>query len=246
MNYGLQLYSVRDVTGTDIEKAIREVAAMGYSYVEFAGFGGKSAKEIRSYLDTYGIEISGTHSGVGELEEKNIDATLEYHTTIGNKNFIIPGASLGTRAELEKFYEIIEKAQPKLKDAGIALHYHNHSHEFIPTAEGYLIHDELQKHTNLLFEIDTFWAFNAGLDPIELLKKLKDRVKVIHLKDGKIDTHEGRSLGLGDAPVKAVREYAIENGLTMIVESESLSPDGLSEVRRCIDFLKALDKEENR
>lgn len=102
------------------------------------------------------------------------------------------------------------------------------------------MHEELERSTDMMFEIDTFWAFHAGKDPIALLSRLRDRVSVIHLKDG-LPNGEGRSLGLGAAPVKLVRAYAIQNRLTVIVESETLDPDGISEVKRCIDFLKECD-----
>ena len=40
MNYGLQLYSVRDLTKESLEEAIEKVAKFGYKNVEFAGFMG--------------------------------------------------------------------------------------------------------------------------------------------------------------------------------------------------------------
>ena len=48
----------------------------------------------------------------------------------------------------------------------------------------------------------------------------------------------GIPLGQGEAPVKAVIEYAAKNGLTMVVESETLTPSGLAEAEACIEFLK--------
>ena len=38
MEYGLQLYSVRDITQKGLQKAMQQVADLGYSSVEFAGF----------------------------------------------------------------------------------------------------------------------------------------------------------------------------------------------------------------
>ena len=71
----------------------------------------------------------------------------------------------------------------KLAPLGMTYTYHNHSHEFLPNGSGQIIHEELQKRTSLLFEIDTYWAYNAGVDPIALLTKLSDRVRLIHIKD---------------------------------------------------------------
>ena len=96
----------------------------------------------------------------------------------------------------------------------------------------------MEKRSDINFEIDTYWAFVAGRDPVETITRLKDRVNVIHLKDG-LRGGQGKALGEGEAPVLAVRQKAITMGLRMVVESEGLDPTGLGEVRRCIDFLRA-------
>ena len=241
MEYGLQLYSVRDLTGTDFEGALREVAALGYRFVEFAGFFGHSAEEVKRMLDAYGLSVSGTHTGWQELTADNIEATIAYHTAIGNKNIIIPGADVSTREKLDDLIALINQAQPRLAEAGIALGYHNHSHEFIPTSYGALVHQELEERTQVEFEIDTFWAYVAGQDPVATLERLGDRVKVIHLKDGYSDGH-GMALGEGTAPVVSVRDYAIAHGLLMVVESETCQPTGIEEVGRCIRYLNSLEK----
>lgn len=241
MKYGLQMYSVRDFTGKDMDYSLREVAAMGYDFVEFAGFFGHSAEEIRGMLDKYGLYVNSTHTGWGEIYGKT-EETLAYHRTIGNKNLIVPGADLGNKEKLDRFIEQVNELQPKLEAEGFKLHYHNHSHEFKPNADGQIIHTELEKRTKINFQIDTYWAFAAKVDPVAILERLKDRVSVIHLKDGD-GGRVGYSLGLGVCPVADVRRKAIELGLTMVVESESLTPDGLSEAKRCIDYLRELDKQ---
>jgi sugar phosphate isomerase/epimerase len=240
MEYGLQLYSVRDITGQDLAGAMQKVASLGYRFVEFAGFFGHSAEDVKAMLDQNGLTVSGTHTGWQELTADKIDETIAYHQTIGNKNIIIPGADLSTREKLDDLIALINEAQPKLAAAGITLGYHNHAHEFIPTAYGALIHEELEAKTQVEFEIDTYWAYVAGLDPIALLERLGERVRVIHLKDGYSDGH-GMALGEGTAPVAAVREYAIAHGLTMVVESETCQPTGIEEVGRCMAYLNSLE-----
>ncbi len=238
--YGLQLFSLRDITDKDLEGALKAVAEMGYKYVEYAGFFGHSAETVKAWQDKYGLVCSGTHTGHGELLPENIEATIAYHKTIGNKNIIIPGADLNTLEKIDEFCAIMNAAQPRLAAEGISLGYHNHSHEFVVMPWGSTIHSELEKRGTFDFEIDTYWAFNAGLDPVAVLDRLSDRVKVIHLKDG-FKGGIGKALGEGEAPVVAVREKALAMGLTMVVESEGLDPTGLEEVGRCMDFLKSLE-----
>ena len=51
MEYGLQMYSVRDITNDDLAGALKKVAEIGYKYVEFAGFFGHPAEEVKAMLD---------------------------------------------------------------------------------------------------------------------------------------------------------------------------------------------------
>ena len=240
MDYGLQLYSVRDVTEQDLEGTLKKVAEIGYRYVEFAGFFGHSAEEVKAMLDRYGLIVSGTHSGLGDLDA-DFAGTVKYHHTIGNTNYIVPGAPTWTAAELDETIAKMNKYKPMLEAEGIRLAYHNHDGEFKPNADGQIPHEEMERRTDIDFQIDTFWAFVAGKDPVEVITRLKDRVHVIHLKDGLRNGH-GYALGEGEAPVAAVREKAIELGMHMVVESETLQPDGISEATRCINYLKSLEK----
>ena len=67
--YGIQMYSVRDITEKDMPGALRALAEMGYKNVEFAGFFGIPAEEIKKLLDDNGLKVSGTHTGWNEIAE---------------------------------------------------------------------------------------------------------------------------------------------------------------------------------
>ena len=69
MEYGLQMYSLRDITGEDLKGALEKVSKIGYKGVEFAGFFGHSAEEVKSWLDEYGLTVTGTHTGWKEVAE---------------------------------------------------------------------------------------------------------------------------------------------------------------------------------
>lgn len=240
MEYGIQMYSLRDLTPNDMEGALRTVAALGYKKIEFAGFFDNSAAKVASWLDRFGLSVSGTHTGWKELAADRFAETVAYHKELGNTNIIIPGADLSTKEKLDDFIDFVNEVQPKLAAEGIRLGFHNHSKEFLPTDYGQIIHDELQARTSLGFEIDTYWAYVAKQDPIALMEKLKDRVHVIHIKDGTAEG-KGYALGEGTAPVAAVRKKAIELGMLMVVESEGLQPTGPDEVGRCMQYLRRLD-----
>ncbi|MBE5767048.1 MAG: sugar phosphate isomerase/epimerase [Clostridiales bacterium] len=237
MEYGIQMYSVRDITEKDLAGAIKAVAAMGYKLIEFAGFFGHSAEEINAMLNENNVKVSGTHTGLNELLD-DYEGTVAFHKAIGNKNYIIPGHDLTTKAKLDDFIEQVNRLQPMLAEEGITLGFHNHSGEFLPNMDGQIIYDELINRTNIALEIDTFWAFVAGKNPVELMEQYRDRLRFIHIKDG-FSTHKGAPLGKGEAPVAAVYAKAKEMGIPMVVESETLEPDGLTEAQICYNFLKS-------
>lgn len=245
--YGIQMYSLRDITQNNLKQALQTVANQGYKYIEFAGFFDNSAQAVKEWLDEYSLICSGTHTGIGEITKENLERTVEYHQAIGCKNLIVPGADWSTEEKMNYNLEVMNYACPILKKAGIVLGYHNHSHEFLPTSYGKYLHKEIEAACpEVEFELDTFWIFNAGLDPVAEMERLKERVRVIHLKDGipsndKSHNAIGKSVGEGEAPVKAVREKALELGILMVIESEGLQPSGTEEVGRCIEYLRTLE-----
>ena len=243
---GLQMYSMRDVTKDSMRKALEDVANMGYKYVEFAGFFDYTPEQIKVWLDTFGLVCSGTHTGVGMITPETIDETIRYHKIIGCENLIVPGCDWSTPEKAADLIKLFNFAQKKLAENGIRFGYHNHSREFFPNANGTVFEDEVIEKTTVELEIDTFWLFNAGINVIEYLEAHKDRIKVVHLKDGIPSANRswevtGKSTGCGQVPVLDVRKWAIEAGVPMIVESEGLIPSGTEEARNCINFLKSLD-----
>ena len=233
------MYGLRDVTATDLKGALKAIADIGYKYAEFAGFFDHSAAEVRSYLDELGIDVSSTHTGIDQIKPENLEATIAYHKELGNKNIILPGIWMDTREDLDRTIEVINYALPILKKEGISLSVHNHYRELTPTDYGVIAYDELEKQTDVLFQLDTFWAFYAGKDPIAMMEHYNSlgKLSFIHLKDG-LMSRESKALGEGVAPVEAVLTKALELGVQVVVESEGLDPTGIEENARCFNFLK--------
>lgn len=238
MQYGLQMYSVRDAAQGDLLGTLEKVGRLGYHYAEFAGFFGIPAEDVKAKLDECGMEVSSTHTGWQELTDDKIAETIKYHKTIGNGFIIIPGADLSDQKKLDDFIELVNRVQPVLANEGIKLGYHNHAHEFKTNEDGSKIYEQIKSRTKLELEIDTYWAYVGGQDPIAMMHELKDRVHIIHIKDGYQDGR-GMPLGMGTAPAAQVYKTAVELGMQMIVESETCTPSGLEEARICIEFLKA-------
>ena len=165
---GLQLYSVRDEMEKDMESCLKRVKEMGYECVEFAGFFGKSADEVKALLDKYGLEAVSSHQTVGvkDDEPQSAEDAVKYLNTLGVKYCAIPWYGKenfvndwdGTMAKFKKSSEILKKG-------GIDLYYHNHDFEF-DKIDGKTIHDKI-------FE-------TLGT---EVMKKYANKVEILHLKD---------------------------------------------------------------
>lgn len=239
MEYGIQLYSVRDMTQNDFEGAVRQVAALGYKSVEPAGFFGRTAEQINALMEETGLRISGTHSPLLDLVNK-YEETLAFHKAIKNPCYIVPGYSMKNQAEIDGFVNYVNDLAPKLEKEGITLAFHNHAREFIPNADGSVAMEQIVCRTNLKLEVDTYWAFVGMKNPVSFLERVQDRLIAVHMKDGSPDGH-GTPLGMGDAPVAEVYEWVKAHNIPMVVESETCTPDGMTEAKICIDYLKSLE-----
>ena len=240
MKYDIQMFSIRDVAENDLKGALKIVADAGYSGVELCGTFGHSVYDVRSWLDEYKLECFCAHIGRNILAN-DIENTIKYYKELGVNYFVLPGAPTGTKSELDTTIDMINKYHEILAKEGISLAYHNHNLEYLPNADGQIAHREIEYRTNIDFELDTFWTLCGGFDPLGEMERLKDRIKVIHLKDGFVEQSLSTSIGLGNAPIKAIRDKAHELGFRLIVESEGLQPNGTAEVLQCIKHLRTLN-----
>ncbi len=187
LKVGLQLYSIRDKMEENMEEALQAVKAMGYDYVEFAGYFGKSAQEVRALLDQYGLTCISVHQGYGVFLEDPAE-NIAYLKTIGAKYCAIPWMD----KEKHKGYPGFEQAVREilqvaalLQENGIQMLYHNHDFEFEKFQDKYLLDWLYETIPAALLqpEIDTCWVKYAGCDPCAYLEQYAGRIDVVHLKD---------------------------------------------------------------
>lgn len=184
---GLQLYSIREEMEKDMDAALKQVKEIGYDYVEFAGYFGHSAEEVKAMLDKYGLECVSVHQGPQLFEEEGQKA-VDYLKTIGAKYCAIPHypqEKLAGSPEWEKTVELFTKVGKLLKENGIQQLYHNHDFEFNKFEDKFLLdwNYETIPAEYLQPQIDTCWVHYAGYNPAEYLMKYAGRIKVVHLKD---------------------------------------------------------------
>lgn len=182
---GIQLYSLRDAMEKDMDATLKAVKEMGYDYVEFAGYFGKSAEEVKAILDKYGLEAVSVHQAIGLFEEEGQKA-VDYLKTLGVKYCAIPWYNAeefisNWDATMDKFKNVSKL----LSDNDIKLMYHNHDFEF-NKIDGEYILDKLYATLPegvIMPQLDTCWVHYAGVNPSEYIRKYSGRIEVLHLKD---------------------------------------------------------------
>ncbi|KYH40769.1 MAG: xylose isomerase [Candidatus Bathyarchaeota archaeon B26-2] len=242
----LQLYSVREDCARDLPGTLEAVADMGYEGVEFAGYYGRSAEELRRMLDDLGLEVAGTHIGIGSLLGDELERTVEFNRTLGNRFLIVPGLPeemRNSKAAWLKTARLMNEIAERLEEMRVG--YHNHAVEFQPL-DGELPWDIFFGATvpEVVMQLDTGNAMRGGVSPdgvLEILRRYPGRAVTVHLKEFS-STNERALIGEGEMKWKEFFSLCETIGGTKwyIVEQESYAYPPLECVRRCIDNLREI------
>lgn len=176
------LYILRDECEQDLAAVLHKLAQLGFDGIEFLGFFGHSAEEVRKMLDDNGLQALGNHVPYRELIE-DTEGILSFHQAVGCAYLTVSELPLEIFSDVAaKLDEIARLAAEK----GIRLLYHNHDQELIEKTDGkenlaYIL-DNTRPDT-LYLEPDLGWIEIGGGDCAQYLTAYVDRCPVIHLKD---------------------------------------------------------------
>ena len=183
---GLQMYTVRNLAEKDLAGVLSTVARIGYKEVElYWNLYSRPAAELRKMLDDHGLRAPSGHVDYNGFETK-----LDYARTLGFQYVVCPilpeqmwNSLDGYKRAAQQFNTWGEMA----KKAGMRFAFHNHNYEFrlFGNTTGF---EQIVKDTDpqlVWLELDCYWLTQAGLDPVEELKRYAGRVQMIHIKDRK-------------------------------------------------------------
>jgi sugar phosphate isomerase/epimerase len=244
---GVQLYSVRHDCEKDLPGTLKALKGYGYEAVEFAGYYGRSAADMRKLLDDNGLKCCGTHTGLDTLEGDALAKTIDYNKAIGNRLLIVPGIPEERRKTAEdwkKLAALFDSIADKTAPGGMRVGYHNHNVEFVAMG-GSTPWDIFFGGTEkgVVQQIDTGNCIEGGGDPVALIKRYPGRTASIHIKEFS-KTKPDAFVGEGDVPWKDVFEACENVGGTewYIVEYEHESQPALPSVDRCLRNLRKMGK----
>jgi sugar phosphate isomerase/epimerase len=215
----IQLYSLRDDAPKDFPGVLEKVAKMGYEAVEFAGYHGHSATDLRKVLDANGLQCSGTHTSVDQLEDDKLSDTFATHEALGTKNIIIPWLPLELHSTAEatlKTAERLSKLTERVEAEGFRLGFHAHDADMKPLDDGRSTWYILAENTpsTFLMQFDTANAMHGGTDPVQPLLDFPGRGITVHLKEYPFD---GAAIGEGKVPFAEVLKALPTAGTQWIV-----------------------------
>lgn len=249
---GLQLYSVRDAMQEDPVATVELVGAIGYDYVEAAGYSdgkfyGIEPEAFKSLVEDNGMIFRGSHTGQAIPDSASWETLMPWwddciaaHKAAGIEYIVQPFMGVSGYQSLEglaAYCDYFNAVGEKCNEAGIRFGYHNHDREF-STVEGEVIYDYMMENTDpdkVMFQLDVYWIIEGGSDPLSYFENYPDRFGSIHIKD----KEELGASGAIDFPV--ILDKAMEIGSTwFVVEVEEYNFDPIVSVEMSHDYLKEI------
>jgi len=221
----LQLYSLKDQCGADLDAVLAKVKHAGYDGVETFSLHGLTAAELKAKLDAAGLACPSMHVGFDQFE-KDLDKVIGDALTLGAEFITVP--------EIDKAERLVEFAKTKaakISAAGLKWLYHNHDHEF----KGNFF-DVLLGGTQIGLQADTYWVERGGVKIKDFIEANSDRISCFHLKDEK-------EVGAGNIDFDTVLKAAGKLGhIWLIVEQEEFDKDPFVSIRECVENIRGIEK----
>ena len=219
---GVQLYMLRNQMRQDPERTLARIAELGFTEIEWWGEWGRTPAQLRAALQANGLRAPSAHYGLDALQPDRIGRTLETAAAMGHGTLIVASTNAAENGTLDAWKRtagIISDAGRAGRSAGIRTSYHNHDYEFQPLAGSDRVEIFLAETDAAVvdFELDCYWAFKAGKDPVALLRRHASRITMLHLKDSAGGpAHEQRDVGAGVMDWRAILTAARAGRVTNV------------------------------
>jgi sugar phosphate isomerase/epimerase len=198
---GIQLYSVRDDIGPDrLAATLARLAAAGFTHAEPYDIL-TDPEGLAAALRGAGLRADTAHASV---LRHDVTAVLDAAEALGIGTVITPWVapdSIADRAGVERLAAVLNGAAEQAAARGIRIGYHNHDFEFAQLLDGVPAYELLVALLDpaVVLEVDVYWAGVGGADVFELLPRLGDRVRFLHLVQHREPGNDRPVLGVDTA-----------------------------------------------
>jgi sugar phosphate isomerase/epimerase len=252
---GIQLWTVRDLLAKEPLATLRAIKAAGYYQVEMMDT--EQLINLKPLIEEAGLAINSSFidwsllTGRWDLRDEeplayNFDYVVENAEKNGLTELVFGYMMPEERSTLDDYRRISDKlneAGELCQSANIQLCYHNHSFEFLPMEDssGYDVLIERLEPELVQFELDVFWSSLAGVAPLPLMERLKDRIHLLHLKDklegmpviydeSAVPEEAFQPLGRGVVDLQSVIDAAPKTGVKYCFVEQDQSPNPLEDI----------------
>ena len=247
---GLQLYTVRDLLEKDFEGTLEQVARIGYTNVEFAGYFDRTPEQVRAILDRLKLVSTSAHIGP-QLMRQDAALQIRWAKAIGQEYITIPSYPFPRGGGMDAWKQgaaDFNRWGAQCRDAGLRLAYHNHNAEFALVDGGPSGYDVLMRETDpalVDFELDLYWTAFADQDPLALFAKYPGRFAMWHVKDLQLTQgkKEMMPVGRGTLDFRAIFARAGASGMKhFFVEHDNAATTGgsLASIQTSYAYLRQL------
>lgn len=188
-----QLWTFRYDLEKDVPGTLKRIKDLGINYVE--GFDAPyivgDPDKFKSELDAAGLKMFALHWN--ELNDWRKDPSVILNTAkklgaqyTGIAWLKIVKEDTVTLEVVNEAADILTKACPQAKAAGLQLYYHIHGYELQPMEGQKTFFDSFVDRIDkacVRLEADIFWVAYAGQDPVKFMEQYKDGVELLHIKN---------------------------------------------------------------
>ena len=246
----LQLYTVRDQLPSGRKAVLSAVRGFGYGAVEPYDVL-TDPEALRADLDEAGLAVCSVHARALGADAGPL---LDGARTVGADTVILPSVPaerFADAAAIAALARELNEAAARAAGQGLRFGYHNHAFELAPVAGRRTGLEALADALDpaVLLEVDTYWAAVGMVPPGDtaapgeevpaLLRRLGDRVRYLHVKDGPVTRDDPMTaVGTGRMPVAEVLA-ACPSAEWHVVELDRCATDVLTAVRDSLGWLAA-------
>ena len=254
----LQLYTINNALTADPEGTLGRLRDIGFTTVEAYDFV-RRADELAEAFARYGLRAATGHAFLASetvalpngtvLQAPTHQDVFTAAKTLGIGTVIDPFVAPDrwqTRDQVRETADRLNAAAAAAADHGLRVGYHNHGHELTSVIDGQFGLEVLAESLDdaVVLEVDLYWATLGGADTPELLRRLGDRVRAVHVKDGTLDPELAHQrpprdqvpAGQGNVPLTAALDAAPSVEYA-VIEYDHYSGDLLDGVAKSYAFL---------
>jgi len=163
--------------GPKLREKLVIARGLGYELAELLTMEIKhDAEDIKKWMAETGMEVISVHA-------EPTEETIKKMAAIGGKAVVCAGTPFNSRKEAIEVAGWLDGMAEIAEPYGIKIGYHNHSQEFYFDEGKSLLEHLLDNSRKCYVQLDCGWAMNGGMYSPYFIRKYRNRILSIHVKE---------------------------------------------------------------